>query len=73
MIDRLADEVDGLRAAFISQEPIARVGTVDEIATAVLWLCSPEAAFRRTCRANRPPSALTCSDGFPAPLHARQP
>ncbi len=45
MIDRLADEVDGLRDAFISQEPIGRLGTVDEIAAAVLWLCSTEASF----------------------------
>ena len=45
MIDRLVDEVDGLRDAFVSQTPIGRLGTVDEIASAVLWLCSTDASF----------------------------
>jgi NAD(P)-dependent dehydrogenase (short-subunit alcohol dehydrogenase family) len=45
MIDRLVDNDPARRAAFIAQEPIGRLGTVDEIAAAVLWLCSDEAAF----------------------------
>jgi NAD(P)-dependent dehydrogenase (short-subunit alcohol dehydrogenase family) len=45
MIGRLVDDSDERREAFIAQEPIGRLGTVDEIAAAVLWLCSDDAAF----------------------------
>ncbi len=31
--------------AFLAQQPIGRMGTVDEIAQVVLWLCSPAASF----------------------------
>src|SRR5438477_7150196 len=33
------------RAAAIRNQPIGRLGTADEIAAAVLWLCSPGASF----------------------------
>ena len=38
-------DTDEGRAAVIAQEPIGRMGQPDEIAAAVLWLCSDEAAF----------------------------
>jgi len=45
MIGRLVDGSDDRRDVFIAQEPIGRLGTVDEIAAAVLWLCSDDATF----------------------------
>jgi NAD(P)-dependent dehydrogenase (short-subunit alcohol dehydrogenase family) len=45
MIGRLVDDSDDRRDAFIAQEPIGRLGNVDEIAAAVLWLCSDKATF----------------------------
>jgi NAD(P)-dependent dehydrogenase (short-subunit alcohol dehydrogenase family) len=33
------------RAAVITEEPIGRMGTAEEIAAAVVWLCSDAAAF----------------------------
>ena len=45
MIARLVNDDDDRRAAFESQEPVGRLGTVDEIANAVLWLCSDNNTF----------------------------
>jgi NAD(P)-dependent dehydrogenase (short-subunit alcohol dehydrogenase family) len=45
MMRRFTGDTDEGRAAVIAQEPVGRMGTPDEIAAAVLWLCSDEAAF----------------------------
>ena len=45
MMGRFTGGTDEGRAAVIAQEPIGRMGRPEEIAAAVLWLCSPEAAF----------------------------
>jgi NAD(P)-dependent dehydrogenase (short-subunit alcohol dehydrogenase family) len=45
MMGRFTGGTDEGRAAVIAQEPIGRMGQPDEIAAAVLWLCSDEAAF----------------------------
>src|SRR4051794_41108479 len=45
MMGRFTGGTDEGRAAVIAQEPIGRMGRPEEIAGAVLWLCSPEAAF----------------------------
>lgn len=44
MMDRFTGD-DAGRARVIAQEPIGRMGTPDEIADAVLWLCSDAASF----------------------------
>jgi len=45
MIARLAADSDAGHDGFIAQEPVGRLGTTDEIADAVLWLCSDGATF----------------------------
>ena len=45
MMDRFTGGTDEGRAAVIAQEPVGRMGRPEEIASAVLWLCSDEAAF----------------------------
>jgi NAD(P)-dependent dehydrogenase (short-subunit alcohol dehydrogenase family) len=45
MIDRAIGDDPGKLAAFTAMEPIGRFGTPDEIASAVMWLCSDGASF----------------------------
>jgi NAD(P)-dependent dehydrogenase (short-subunit alcohol dehydrogenase family) len=45
MMRRFTGDADEGRAAVIAQEPVGRMGRPEEIAAAVLWLCSDEAAF----------------------------
>jgi NAD(P)-dependent dehydrogenase (short-subunit alcohol dehydrogenase family) len=45
MMRRFTGDSDEGRATVIAQEPIGRMGRPEEIAAAVLWLCSDEAAF----------------------------
>ena len=45
MMDRFTDGTAEGRERVIAQEPVGRMGKPDEIAEAVLWLCSDPAAF----------------------------
>lgn len=45
MMDRFTGGTAEGREAAIAQEPVGRVGTPEEIASAVLWLCSDLASF----------------------------
>lgn len=42
--DMLESQAEAM-AAFLQEQPIGRLGTADEIAATVLWLCSPGASF----------------------------
>jgi NAD(P)-dependent dehydrogenase (short-subunit alcohol dehydrogenase family) len=45
MMDRFSGGTAEGRARVLAQEPIGRIGRPEEIASAVLWLCSEGAAF----------------------------
>jgi NAD(P)-dependent dehydrogenase (short-subunit alcohol dehydrogenase family) len=45
MIDRLTGNKKEVEEQFAGMEPIGRLGLPDEVANAVLWLCSDEASF----------------------------
>jgi NAD(P)-dependent dehydrogenase (short-subunit alcohol dehydrogenase family) len=45
MMDRFTDGTAEGRERVIAQEPVGRMGKPEEIAEAVLWLCSNPAAF----------------------------
>ena len=45
MMGRFTGGTDAGRAQVIAEEPVGRMGTPEEIAAAVLWLCSDAAAF----------------------------
>lgn len=45
MIRRFGETRPGGRDGLIADEPVGRLGRPEEIASAVLWLCSDDAAF----------------------------
>jgi NAD(P)-dependent dehydrogenase (short-subunit alcohol dehydrogenase family) len=45
MLDRLEAEMPTLRAALLAMKPMGRLGRPDEVAAAVVWLCSEAASF----------------------------
>ena len=45
MMQRFSGGTEAGRAAVIAQEPVGRMGQPEEIASAVLWLCSPATTF----------------------------
>ena len=45
MLDRFVAANAGGRSAMIEMEPIGRIGKPEEIASTLLWLCSPAASF----------------------------
>ena len=45
MMDRFTGGTSEGRQRVIAQEPVGRMGKAEEIAAAVVWLCSDPAAF----------------------------
>ena len=45
ILDRLNSNYPGMLDAYVEQYPLHRVGTPDEVAEAVIWLCSDAASF----------------------------
>jgi len=45
MIARVTEGTAGMDEILAGMEPVGRMGTPDEVASAVLWLCSPGAGF----------------------------
>ena len=45
MMDRFTGGTEEGRKGAISQEPIGRAGTPEEIANTVIWLCSDASSF----------------------------
>jgi NAD(P)-dependent dehydrogenase (short-subunit alcohol dehydrogenase family) len=45
MLDRVFARRPELEAAFITGEPVGRLGTPEEIAAVAVWLCSEDASF----------------------------
>lgn len=45
MMERFSGGTDEGRARVIAQEPVGRMGTPEEIAATVLWMCSDDAGF----------------------------
>jgi NAD(P)-dependent dehydrogenase (short-subunit alcohol dehydrogenase family) len=45
MVDRLSAEMPTLREALIAMKPMGRLGQPEEVAEAVVWLCSDAASF----------------------------
>jgi NAD(P)-dependent dehydrogenase (short-subunit alcohol dehydrogenase family) len=45
MLDRFMSETPGGREAMVQMEPVGRFGRPEEIAAAVVWLCSPASSF----------------------------
>jgi NAD(P)-dependent dehydrogenase (short-subunit alcohol dehydrogenase family) len=45
MLDTLMAAMPGGREGIVALEPIGRIGATEEVAAAVVWLCSPAASF----------------------------
>lgn len=45
MVDRVTGKDKEVEKAYIAMEPVGRMGTAEEVAEAVIWLCSDAASF----------------------------